>query len=108
MRKNPTKAEKIFWGKVRNKRFEGEKFYRQYIIKHGGYMTNESYFIADFYCHKTKLIIELDGPIHNYQKEYDEIREEILKQMGFQILRFKNEEVLQNWQEVKKRIKELL
>ena len=32
MRKNPTKAEKIFWGKVRNKRFEGEKFYRQYII----------------------------------------------------------------------------
>ncbi len=108
MRKNPTKAEKIFWRNVRNRRFEGEKFYRQYIIKHGGYMTKESYFIADFYCHKSKLIIELDGPIHEQQQEYDEVREEILNQLGYKILRFKNEEILQNWQEVKTKIKEVL
>lgn len=108
MRKNPTKAEKCFWSKVRNKNFQGEKFYRQYIIQHGGYMTKESFFIADFYCHKNKLIIELDGLIHQYQIEYDKIREEILRQMEYTIIRFSNEEVLEDWNTVRGKLKEAL
>ncbi len=108
MRKNPTKAERCFWLRVRNRKFQGEKFYRQYIIQHGGYMTSESFFIADFYCHKNKLIIELDGGIHQYQIEYDKIREEILEQMEYTIIRFTNEEVLGNWNTIQEKLEEAL
>ena len=105
MRKNPTKAERYFWTKVRNRKLFGEKFYRQYIIQHGGYMTSESFFIADFYCHTNKLIIELDGLIHLQQIEYDKIREEILEQMKYTVIRFTNEEVLEQWTMVREKLK---
>ncbi len=90
---------------MRNRKLLGEKFYRQYIIQHGGYMTSESFFIADFYCHKNKLIIELDGLIHLQQIEYDKIREEILKQMEYTVIRFTNEEVLEQWTMVREKLK---
>lgn len=56
LRKNETKAEKILWIRFRNNQFGGYKFRRQHPI---------SLFIADFYCHKLKLIIEIDGEYHN-------------------------------------------
>ena len=52
-----------------------------------------NYFIADFYCAEKKLIIELDGKIHDEQKEYDENRDRILKEMKLKVIRFKNHEL---------------
>ncbi|MEM1124354.1 MAG: DUF559 domain-containing protein, partial [Bacteroidota bacterium] len=51
---------------------------------------------ADFHCHEQKLIVEIDGDIHLEQIEYDKIREETLKEMGYKIIRFRNEEVLKD------------
>jgi len=106
MRKNPTPAEKLMWGNLRGRKFHGKKFNRQFIIKHGGFGTNESYFIPDFHCHEHKLIIEIDGDIHLKQVEYDKIREEILIDMGYQIIRFKNNEVLTNISDVLNKLRE--
>lgn len=92
-RKNPTRAENFFWQKVRNRRFYGLKFNRQFIIEH----ESNSFFIADFHCHEHSLIVELDGEIHRFQQQYDKIREEILEGLGFQIIRFCNDQVLKNW-----------
>jgi very-short-patch-repair endonuclease len=92
LRKNSTKAEKIFWDFIRNRRFNGIKFYRQYVIFYNDYDIDR-FFIADFYSHEKKLIVELDGGIHTNQKEYDNIREQIIKQKGIRVIRFKNEQV---------------
>lgn len=100
MRTNPTTSELFFWNKVRNRSFHGFKFYRQYIVESANINGDKSFFIGDFYCHNKKVIIELDGKIHLTQLEYDKLREKDLIEMGFKIIRFKNEEVLNNWQEV--------
>jgi very-short-patch-repair endonuclease len=51
-------------------------------------------FIVDFYCHEVKLVIEVDGEIHNYTQVEDAIREEFLESLGLRVVRFKNEDVL--------------
>ena len=86
LRRNETKAEKLLWEKLRNNQLEGLKFRRQHPV---------NIYIADFYCHKFKLIIELDGDYHNQeeQKQKDEVRTEVLRLNGLKIIRFKNEEV---------------
>jgi len=50
-------------------------------------------FIADFYCHEHRLVIELDGGIHQKQKEYDALRTYIISRLGFRVVRFTNDEV---------------
>ena len=50
-------------------------------------------FIVDFYCHKAGLVIEVDGDIHDLQKEEDERREKVLSEMGLRVVRFRNEEI---------------
>jgi len=95
LRKNSTNAEKIFWERVRNRKFMGLKINRQFPIFYD-LLGKESFFIADFYCHEKKLVIELDGKIHARQKEQDELRTEIMNQLGIKVIRFKNEEVEQN------------
>jgi type I site-specific restriction-modification system R (restriction) subunit/very-short-patch-repair endonuclease len=87
LRKNQTPAEDIFWELVRNKKFFGLKFRRQHQI--GPY-------IVDFYCDENKLVIELDGEIHNTdeQREHDSIRDKYLSSMGYKVLRFKNEDII--------------
>jgi very-short-patch-repair endonuclease len=97
MRANPTPAEDYFWKKVLNRSFHDYKFYRQYIIETVSFNGDKNFFIVDFYCHHNKLIIELDGKIHLQQLEYDKLREEELITLGYNILRFKNEEILNNW-----------
>ncbi|WOK05895.1 endonuclease domain-containing protein [Imperialibacter roseus] len=64
MRKNHTAAENLLWQNLRGRKLGGHKFRRQHPV---------AGFIADFYCHEAKLVIELDGKIHNLseQKEYD-------------------------------------
>ena len=104
LRKNQTPAENIFWQNVRNKKFLGLKFNRQFVIEH----ESRSYFIADFHCFEKKLIVEIDGDVHKYQLEYDRIREDILKEMGYSIVRFKNEDVLHNWDKVENELKDKL
>ena len=100
LRKRQTPAEAVFWEKVRGKQFMDLKFNRQFIIEHANILREKSYFIADFYCFSKKIIIEIDGKIHDLQIEYDEIQEGILMEMGYKIIRFKNEDILQNWKKV--------
>lgn len=89
LRRNQTDAEKILWKYLRNKGFMGLKFFRQYSV--GAY-------IIDFYCPEHKLAIELDGGQHaeEERKEYDGIRTDFLLSKGIEVVRFWNNEVLQN------------
>ena len=98
LRMRETKSEKILWDKLKNNQLDGLKFRRQHPI---------SLYIADFYCHKFKLIIELDGKYHEEkeQKIKDQERDEVLKLNGLDILRFKNEEVEKNIDDVLIKIK---
>ncbi len=102
LRQNQTKAEEILWFELRNNKL-GAKFKRQHSI--GGY-------IADFYCQKYKLIIELDGEIHNVKEnlECDNVRDKFFTSLGYKVLRFKNEEVedKDEVEEVLKKIKNCL
>jgi len=86
-RSNPTQAEKVFWELVRGKKLQGYKIRRQHII--GNY-------IADFVCLKEKLIIEIDGLIHQLpeNKANDEERTKWFEEKGFKVIRFTNEEVI--------------
>jgi very-short-patch-repair endonuclease len=92
LRQRETNAEKIFWDVVRNRGWRGYKFYRQYPLFYE-YSGNESFFIADFYCHEMKLAVELDGRIHEKQQEIDRIRDEIINCLGIRVLRIKNDEI---------------
>jgi len=93
LRRNQTEAEKALWTHLRNKRFYGMKFFRQYSI--GPY-------ILDFYSPTLKLAIELDGGQHNQpeNKEYDLARSEYLKGQGVEVTRFWDNEVLHDIQSV--------
>ncbi len=97
MRKNQTPAEEMLWQLVRKKQL-GTKFRRQHPIQEG--------FILDFYNHEHKLCIELDGGYHNEenQKISDQERERILNDMDIRILRFKNEDILNNTEQVLEKI----
>jgi len=97
-RNNPTEAEQILWGHLRKFRHEGFIFRRQHFIV---------FFIADFYCHRIKLVIEVDGDYHsNYQiREYDDSRSGELERYGIKILRFRNEEIKNDFEQVISRIR---
>ena len=107
LRKNMTKGEKLLWQKLRAKRFHGLKFLRQHPITYEIINNERIYFIPDFYCAEKKVIIEIDGKIHDFQKEKDAGREEIIQEMGYKILRIKNEEFV-NIYDVLKKIKEFI
>ncbi|GAA4280594.1 leucine--tRNA ligase [Gaetbulibacter aestuarii] len=94
MRANPTEAEAALWSQLRNKNLES-KFRQQHLIGD---------FIVDFVCLRKRLIIEVDGKIHDSQKEADAQRTEILENDGFKVIRFTNEEVLGNIEGVLKSI----
>ncbi|MBY5950861.1 endonuclease domain-containing protein [Algoriphagus marincola] len=97
LRKQMTPAEKVLWNFLKNKSLEGFKFRRQHPIDK---------YIVDFYCHQKKLVIEVDGSIHDQldQKEYDSGRTSVLEEFGLKVIRFRNEEVLDNFQSVIGRI----
>jgi very-short-patch-repair endonuclease len=85
--------EDILWSWLRNRGLNGHKIIRQHPIVYYS-TTRECFcFIPDFYCAKAKAIIELDGAIHHYQKESDSDRDAILREMGYKILRIRNEEL---------------
>ena len=98
LRNNPTTAEDILWRHIRNKQL-GKKFLRQKPIIFT--LNNQKRFIvADFFCKEAKLIIELDGYIHDARKEYDDSRDKIVKLYGYRVIRFTNDEVYENIDEV--------
>lgn len=84
-----TDAEKLLWSKIRRKQLRGLQFYRQKII--GNY-------IADFYCPKLKLVIEVDGGQHYSAegREKDIIRENYMTDAGITVIRFSDRDVLKN------------
>jgi len=82
-----TPAECRLWEELRANRLEGWHFRRQQIING---------FIVDFYCHKTGLVIEVDGLIHQGQKMADTERTEILSAQGLRVIRFTNREIFIN------------
>ena len=98
LRNNMTLSEKTLWDNLSNKKLMNLRFKAQHPI---------SQFIVDFYCHKAKLIIEIDGGIHNKAEviERDVNREYELQKKGFKIIRFTNEEVLKNIDYVLRTIK---
>jgi very-short-patch-repair endonuclease len=95
MRRKPTEAEKLLWKHLRSFQLNRLKFRRQHNIER---------FIVDFYCAKAKLVIEVDGPIHQYQAEEDLIRQQFLESKKKRVIRFTNEAVLNNVEEVIKQI----
>lgn len=107
LRKNATQSEKIIWEIVRNRKLNDKKIYRQYPIFYD-LMGIEKFFIADFYCHESKLVIEIDGAYHQLQKEYDEKRTEIITLLGVEVIRFSNDEVKNKIDSVVERILEKL
>ena len=101
LRKNMTPAEKVLWQRLRNYRLDGFHFRRQHPIK---------FFIADFYCAKADLIVELDGGIHNNpdNKEWDINRTAELEKSGITVIRFTNEEVMTDTENVIQKIRKQL
>ena len=100
MRENMTEAETVLWEALKSKHI-GDKFRRQHIIGN---------FIPDFVCLSKRLVIEVDGGYHtdDTQQGLDEGRAEELKQLGFEVIRFTNEEVLNNLDKVVHQITEKL
>jgi N6-L-threonylcarbamoyladenine synthase len=98
LKQNPTATEWILWEYLKTKKI-GHKMRRQHII--GG-------FIADFVCIRAKTVIEIDGRVHDFQKEYDEMRTRFLQEIGFEVIRFTNDEVLEKPEIVVEKIKEYL
>ena len=88
-----TEAEEKLWQCLRNRKIENCKFRRQHPI---------GKFVADFYCHEKKLVVEVDGGYHNEQeqKEHDEARTQIINEYGITVIRFTNDEILNNLQSV--------
>jgi very-short-patch-repair endonuclease len=96
LRREMTPAEKILWEELRANRL-GVHFRRQQVIEG---------FIVDFYCHKAGLVIEVDGDVHDLQKEEDERREKVLSVLGLRVVRFRNDEVLRELSAVVGKIRE--
>lgn len=93
LRKNQTDSEQILWEQLRNRKLDGHKFLRQAPLFYFVYHKRRYLFIADFYCAEKKLVVELDGKIHDKTKEYDEGRDAIITERGIKVLRVKNEEL---------------
>ncbi len=100
LRREITPAETILWEELRGNKL-GVHFRRQQVIPG---------FIVDFYCHKVGLVIELDGSVHqeDEHRENDAERDKALKEMGLQVIRFKNGDVIRNLPRVLEKIRELI
>jgi very-short-patch-repair endonuclease len=91
LRRRMTPEEEMLWKALRANRLGGLHFRRQQII---------SGFIVDFYCHAAKVIVEVDGTVHERQAQADRERDQILTAKGFSVLRFTNDEIRENFTEV--------
>ena len=99
MRNLPTQAEDALWQRLRNRRLNGSKFRRQHVIDR---------YIVDFYCAEADLVIELDGPVHLQTVSDDGNRQEVLENLGLQVLRFTNDEVVSSIENVLRKIEKVV
>ena len=101
LRRNMTDAEKLLWEKLNRNQINDLHFRRQHPINK---------FIADFYCHKVGLVIEVDGDIHLLDeiKERDEERDYFMHDLGLKVLRFTNDEVFKDIDNVVEKIKSVI
>ncbi len=95
LRENMTFSEKLLWERLKLKQIFGVRFRRQHPI---------DFFIADFYCHEAKLVVEIDGEVHNQQIEYDDGRSAEMERYAIKVIRFTNSEVENNMEDVVERI----
>lgn len=97
LRKELTPAERVVWHRVRRKQLLGVQFYRQKPI---------GQYIADFYCPKAQLVVEVDGGQHwePDRAEADQIRDAVFGQLGLKVLRFSNRDVMQQTEAVLEQI----
>lgn len=98
LRNQLTEAETVLWNYLRLKPF-GCKFRRQHPLKD---------YIADFYCHQLKLVIEVDGSIHYNNKKADQERQNIIESEGIKVIRFSNDEIIKNEKLVREKLNSLL
>jgi len=84
LRNEDTVAESELWERLRDRRLMGHKFRRQHSV--GGY-------IVDFICPDARLVIEIDGAVHDGQEEADRLREAHLRSHGLRVIRFRNDEI---------------
>jgi very-short-patch-repair endonuclease len=98
-RQEPTTAEGILWAAVRGQQIRGLPFRRQHPVGR---------FILDFYCPRKKLCIELDGSVHDGREADDQARTDVLSYHGIRVIRFRNEEVLNDLPSVLQRIEAAL
>ena len=87
LRKHQTPTEDMLWAQLRGSRFHGAKFRRQVPFDR---------YVADFYCHASKLVVELDGAQHVGRTQYDTMRTQVIERLGISVIRFSNEEVRDN------------
>jgi len=91
MRRHPTQAEARLWSVLRGRQLGGWKFRRQHVVV--GY-------VVDFYCSDLRLVVEVDGPVHDERRCDDEAREADLRCAGAEVVRFSNDAVLHRLDEV--------
>ena len=96
LRNNMTYYENLLWESLKGKQICGVRFRRQHPIM---------FFIADFYCHEAKLVVEVDGEIHADKADYDDGRSAEMEKFGILVLRFTNDEVEVALEKVINRIK---
>ena len=96
LRESMTFYEKLLWERLKTKQICGLRFRRQHPI---------DFFIADFYCHQARLVVEIDGDIHYQKSEYDDGRTAEMERYFIKVIRFTNTEVEKNIESVIKRIK---
>ena len=99
LRKEQTPEEAIVWEQLRNRKFMDLKFRRQHVIEG---------FVVDFFCNKLRLAIEIDGAVHNKQKDYDALRQMLIESKDIRFIRVTNDEVHRDINILLKRIKENL
>lgn len=97
LRKEMTEAERMLWVRISKKQLDGARFRRQHPI--GDY-------IADFYCHELKLVIEVDGRVHETRQEYDRQRTEEMTLGGITVIRFTNDDIIHDMEAVLMKIKQ--
>jgi very-short-patch-repair endonuclease len=85
LRRSKTVAEDAFWALVRGRRFHGHKFRRQVPIDR---------YVVDFLCMDARIIVEIDGRQHAGEADHDTARTAILQGLGFEVVRFTNDDVL--------------
>ena len=96
LRQHMTRAEEVLWARLRGSRFHGAKFKRQVPFDR---------YVADFYCHAAKLVVEVDGKQHEWFADYDSGRTQVLEAYGVRLVRFTNAEVCEELDSVLLRIR---